>query len=819
MSKNKFHQNIIGIIMLIMLGFLGGCGNGRTNNNLTSSISFNKSSVTVATDSYTEVILTLNNPQYAAESAIYVTLSSANQSKAIVTGDEPYALNKCTLTASNPTCTVTIAGISQGATTISANSATYNAEPLSVTVANNAVVNGNLAIHTPNNQPLYVTNGSSNQLSVSLDSSTGITNLPVTIRSSNSAVAIASPNTCTLSSGKNRTCIVNVNGISNGSVTVTASATGYTPTTPAATNVGSSVLVGTIAFSKLGYSGLPESLAQVNIQPNPSLNNAESFIESISLINSSGIKSVIVTPTQQTAGSNMVTFPYNPTVTLSSSTPTVTVYPSLWQGYTSGDTYIIESSTSYTPTTGSIVNTSIPQITTHFHIVPTIVPITRTITFVNNCNESVWIGVTSSSAKAVDANGGAHTFCEKNTSAVESVISNPTYSCPTGSSCLYAESASGMHSYSCYWNAPVNPSNNYQLQSGESVVTYIESAWYDKNADVQWSGNFYGRTKCDPATGICQTGTCPLADSSGNGACVVNVGGTQPVTLAEITMQPDTVDSYDVSAIPGVNLPMSFGPDPKSQPAIDSYACGTAGSMSAQGTLNASTWAFPSANFAASNATNFTIVESGGSLCPANTCSNSQVCGLTFNSISNGTFTTTCGKVIAYVTPNGIATIESGIGSTPPPYYSSSSYTWSSQPSSASNNWSLFQLNLCQTNAANCNSGTSGTINTGYGPYTCTESNGTVHNNFYTESANTCGCTNWSGIATPTKNCSSDNPAWDNNVQPYISFVKKACPTCYSYPYDDASSSFSCKVSGTAAQQNANTTGYVVTYCPNNKNL
>ena len=791
---------------LALISCSSGSNSSSTPPPPASSISFNKTSVTVRTGSYTELLLTLNNPQELTESYLNVKLSSANPSEVLVTSTEPYAANQCFLTVNNPYCTVIIEGVSQGVTTISANGDGFSTTPVSVTVDPNAVVNGTLALHTPNNQPLYVTKGSNNKLSVSLDDSTGVSNLQVSISSSNVNIATVSPSICQLSSGKNRTCQVTVTGVATGTVSFTASATGYSTTTPVQANVGTAALPGIIAFSRLGHDGLTESVSQINLPPNPSSTTGLYVNESLSLINSSGVESVIVTPMPQTAGNNMVTFPNNPTVALSSSNSTVTVQAMLWQGYTSGDTYIVESSVSYTTASG-VVNQPIPDVTTHFHIVPTIVPATRTITFVNNCAESVWIGVTSSSVKAITSDGTASTYCDP---------SGATNKCPTGSSCLYAESnPNGTHLYSCFWDAPSNPQNKYKLAIGESVVTYIESTWYDTTADVQWSGNFFGRTKCDPITGICQTGNCQL-ESNGHGACVVNVGASpQPVTLGEITMQPDTVDSYDVSAIPGVNLSMSFGPNPNSNPTVNGYSCGTAGSAESQGGLNASTWAFATSSFAANSyPAYFTIVESGGASCTPGvaTCSGNQVCGMTFASIESGGFNTSCGETLAYVTPNGIATIQPESTMATPPYYNNES--WGYQPAPTANNWPLYQLNLCQTNAANCNSGAAGTINTGYGPYTCGG-----NSNFYTENANTCGCTNWTNIATPTQNCSSNNPAWDTHVKPYISFIKQACPTCYSYPYDDKSSSFSCKVSGSAAQQYVNTTSYIVTYCPANAHL
>lgn len=42
----------------------------------------------------------------------------------------------------------------------------------------------------------------------------------------------------------------------------------------------------------------------------------------------------------------------------------------------------------------------------------------------------------------------------------------------------------------------------------------------------------------------------------------------------------------------------------------------------------------------------------------------------------------------------------------------------------------------------------------------------------------------------------SNNPAWASAVQPWLVNLKTACPTCYSYPFDDPTSTFQCRSTG-----------------------
>ncbi len=82
-----------------------------------------------------------------------------------------------------------------------------------------------------------------------------------------------------------------------------------------------------------------------------------------------------------------------------------------------------------------------------------------------------------------------------------------------------------------------------------------------------------------------------------------------------------------------------------------------------------------------------------------------------------------------------------------------------------------------------------------------------VSGSCYSQGANAscCGCPSWS----PAGACQSSNPAWTGGpAGKYAGYFKGICPTAYSFPYDDLTSTFTCNGSSTS------NTGYTITFCP-----
>lgn len=76
-------------------------------------------------------------------------------------------------------------------------------------------------------------------------------------------------------------------------------------------------------------------------------------------------------------------------------------------------------------------------------------------------------------------------------------------------------------------------------------------------------------------------------------------------------------------------------------------------------------------------------------------------------------------------------------------------------------------------------------------------SGGALAHSGYTPGADStaCGCPDWEAslIDAPSiSTCNGINLEWVEKAQPWAQQLKKACPTVYTFPYDDQSSTFSC---------------------------
>lgn len=65
----------------------------------------------------------------------------------------------------------------------------------------------------------------------------------------------------------------------------------------------------------------------------------------------------------------------------------------------------------------------------------------------------------------------------------------------------------------------------------------------------------------------------------------------------------------------------------------------------------------------------------------------------------------------------------------------------------------------------------------------------------------------------PTHTCLNSNPDWKAIAEPYAALYKDVCPTAYTFPFDDPTSTFQCS-GGTP-----NTVSYTVTFCPSGSAL
>ncbi len=156
----------------------------------------------------------------------------------------------------------------------------------------------------------------------------------------------------------------------------------------------------------------------------------------------------------------------------------------------------------------------------------------RTVTFINKCDQDIYWGVVSSSKDTkIDCGSG-------------------------------------------YFGHPGNGGGLITKNGGTATVAVnLETAC---KGNKTWSGNFYARTGCkfQGETGTCDTGSC------GNQLhCKQGVGGAPPATRAEFKFDKDGNDFYDISNVDGFNVGITIKPTSIVQgtPPAAAYWCTAAG--------------------------------------------------------------------------------------------------------------------------------------------------------------------------------------------------------------------------------------------------
>ena len=467
----------------------------------------------------------------------------------------------------------------------------------------------------------------------------------------------------------------------------------------------------------------------------------------------------------------------------------------------------------------------------------------RTITFKNRCGSTIWFGSITGAAptKTILTGGsincstggdpgkqacvGAGGACYARINAADACFSQACSSdadCVTGASC-YATKGT------CFWNNPIPANQSFKLiNGGENTIKIPE---YTSNGlGVVWSGAFGGRTGC--TAGGCTSALCTGGSENAEGVCSLGVGFQQPATQSEPTfityptgtppvVAPD--DAYDVTLINGANVPMSMYPTNVPLPTSGNpYTCGAAGynqsvptsGGTAANTIGASSWEL--ATNLATNPSQLAyryVVSSASTLtrCAADTdCPSGQDCGLTYSSQSIGSTTApgsgylVCGTFAGWFTADQIC---------------------------GTNNNFTNAINKNNVSVKNFQCNTSIALGTMSNLYQC---NGSYAVSCYSSPTTTdcCGCVNWDSqgttITLPTSGaggsyyveaCNEANTTWTGNsftaeqpqVYDTILFLKQSCPSCYVYPFDDASSSFTCN---NWTPVSTNTVDYTVEFCP-----
>lgn len=376
----------------------------------------------------------------------------------------------------------------------------------------------------------------------------------------------------------------------------------------------------------------------------------------------------------------------------------------------------------------------------------------RTITFFNKCSFPVWFGFISGATAS--KNGG---ICQSDND------------CRSGSVCVSRGSASNY----CFWRNPAPADGQFRLEPYIGTNSVHIPIYNNEDASI-WSGASAGRTNCNAVN--CETADC----GAGEGSCPSGRGFMQPATQAEFTFGKWSPDYYDVEVINGINLPIEMIPTFMAETknitkngCDDPYFCGAPGALHPVSQVGRCKWDLtPPSN-------DYKWVSIGGSNCRTDTDCNNEICGLSWSPARNPHFQKTCGRLLGYWTANQVCAMDASYT----PFGCTERLPAPQQNLDRRNLYGCTQIGSCYQNGAN---------------NTC------------------CGCANWDqiGVSVPaspyTKQCNNSNVNWVTWVQPTLKWLKLACPTVYTYPYDDMSSTFICS----QLKEGINKVDYTITFCP-----
>lgn len=325
------------------------------------------------------------------------------------------------------------------------------------------------------------------------------------------------------------------------------------------------------------------------------------------------------------------------------------------------------------------------------------------------------------------------------------------YARPSISKCMSdtdcARGAScNMQNYVCYWIVPLPLSGSWLLQPGQS--TQLSFSVYMEN-DLVFSGKVTA----------CYSNNCD-----------------GPNTDAEFTLPRTGVDFYDISIINGMNVPLSMGPSDVKASELnpqEPYNCGLAGGASPITGVSPSSWSFTPP------LPEYVWVTTGGVPCTSNeNCGMpGLVCGLSNNVGVANRLQLNCGTQLGYWTADEVCGFQPNFVGP----WGNCSDAVAAPNVGGMTKWNLF---ACNNGVGSC----------------------------YQDGASNacCGCSNWATSPAVTTACKNTNENWKKIVLPTLEWLKNACPTCYTYPYDDVSSTFTCS----RIVNSLNVMPYTITSCP-----
>lgn len=815
---------------------LAACSSGTSSSSTppaSGQLTFTPSgTIQVTNGSLRHVLFSLQNSTGVTNQVVNFT--SSNPAIATVT---PASCTVSSGTEEQSSCVLKIQGLQNGSVSISAASNGYQTTTISGQVGE-SVVYGRIHIigqgESTSYTALYPSLESAPHkinFTAVLESSSGITSgNPVYVNLAESP-ASCSGNGCTLGfvagvdiqqcslSTEQPTCNIQATLYSNTNVSTTLNPVGSLNTNYTA-----------IPVNVIGTTNPESGAISLSTQHNSTGNRTIfSNLNAPLFVNWKGFNGVSesLTLTIQSQSPNLLFYQYNPGKATTTSQTTTCIISNLVPNCglnmiaSQNGSYQVQIS-SISVNTGSTTN-SVPSLLNSPLTLTVISPSTtgRTITFTNNSNDTVQLGFTSGSAMSFinplqSTTGGS--FDERSAPGAGSMCgpSNPQAACPIGATCAQGgANPSASTTYFCFWSPLSVATGSQQLAKGASATVFISNSngITTGTQQIQWSGNYHADK--------CPLGVCPTPESGvGTGPAY------QAVSLAEVTYQYTPVDYYDVSIINGANYALTFGPTTSSQiSSTDAYTCGQAGSFTAQdggwSYTNQTSAGLPASNWiltptessvvggispSDTPSSYFAVVESNGvNYGSCNTtgtgCNESATCGWEYSQVTTGTYTFAasqriCGKFVSWATANQI-------------------YGWNESTTNVSpfNLFSSFAVSpvyqgvssILVGNYQLCNNNT----------YSAYGNPPTYSNGATVTSVMACGGVNWNninnqnyGITRPSGPAVTVNSDWMNQVLPTIIWLKQACPSCYTFPYDDFASTFTCS---NASGSGINTTNYTVT--------
>lgn len=447
----------------------------------------------------------------------------------------------------------------------------------------------------------------------------------------------------------------------------------------------------------------------------------------------------------------------------------------------------------------------------------------REVTVSNQTGEEIWVGVTAGTISC-DADADCPTQAAGScTGANPAAGVAGTCGCAGGADECGTVATCNTSNHNCYWNLPTLTTSQINLVHGDSQPICFPAA--PSTGNIQWSGNMFARTGCNATGQQCHTADC---GAGADGICPTGTGGNPPASLFEFTFSKQTSfpapgpDFYDVSIINGINVGVSAGPVSGTYvaDASDPYSCMTPGSTSAQGSLSACPWTITPTVDGTDRSTLLRDVlpttYSGAGSCPDGGTPNSLgycecatnddcsahdlSCGFAMNASAGNQYTNVCGTHIGWWTADQLCGSSIDVSALGAPLNCADTVTNSDNTTSTYTNF-----------------------------YICTQPAGTTNplqaQSCYTNGAavDCCGCAtssdnalsaDWPSVLSPSfggsdNGCYNNNTHWATIAQPWLVYLKEACPTAYTYPFDDATSTFTCEGSESVGAPN-----YTVTFLP-----